>query len=134
MIPCYERICSVFFVPLLFYEYMICLFHNHFISSFSQYVVCHLWSSMKINQTRMLSTTIISGESFYWIGISDLISEGTWIYSSTQEKMRINDFSPGEPNQYTSANCVALWDRYHGKWADEACSHAFTFICESDPE
>ncbi|XP_062586516.1 perlucin-like protein, partial [Saccostrea cucullata] len=70
--------------------------------------------------------------SFYWIGISDLIEEDRWIYSSNMQTITVNDFSPGEPNQHTDANCVALWDRYHGRWADEPCGHVFRFVCETD--
>ncbi|XP_062589492.1 C-type lectin domain family 17, member A-like [Saccostrea cucullata] len=69
---------------------------------------------------------------FYWIGISDLIEEDRWIYSSDQQPIAVNDFYPGEPNQHTDANCAALWDTGHGKWADEPCGHVFRFVCEAE--
>lgn len=47
----------------------------------------------------------------FWIGISDIIEENRWIYSSDLQPIKVNNFQRGEPNEHTSANCVALW--YH---------------------
>nr|XP_011456272.1 perlucin-like protein [Crassostrea gigas] len=66
----------------------------------------------------------------FWIGISDIVDEDRWIYSSDLQVIRVNNFHSGEPNEHTSANCVALWKPFHGYWADEACSRRYNFICE----
>lgn len=70
----------------------------------------------------------------FWIGISDIIEEDRWIYSSDLQVTRVKDFHPGEPNQHTSANCVALWKRFRGYWADEPCETHYNFICEQSQE
>ncbi|XP_048760247.2 asialoglycoprotein receptor 1-like [Ostrea edulis] len=70
----------------------------------------------------------------YWIGISDMIEEDRWIYSSDQTVILVNNFQPGEPNAHTAANCVALWPAFHGKWADEACGANYRFVCETEFE
>ncbi|XP_022318638.2 ladderlectin-like [Crassostrea virginica] len=67
----------------------------------------------------------------FWIGISDIIEENRWIYSSDLQPIKVNSFSSGEPNAYTSANCVALWKDFHGRWADEDCGRHYNFVCES---
>ncbi|XP_052686600.1 perlucin-like protein [Crassostrea angulata] len=70
----------------------------------------------------------------FWIGISDIIEEDRWIYSSDQQPTQVNDFHASQPNQHTSANCVALWKPFHGHWADEPCTTRYNFICESPQE
>ncbi|XP_048729209.2 low affinity immunoglobulin epsilon Fc receptor-like [Ostrea edulis] len=67
----------------------------------------------------------------FWIGISDIIEEGRWEYSD-QTVITVNDFSPGEPDQHTTGNCVILWQAYHGRWGDHICSILSKFICETD--
>lgn len=65
-----------------------------------------------------------------WIGVSDIIEEDRWEYSSTQDVVAHNDFNPGEPGGHLSQNCVALWKDHHGKWADHYCAEKEYYICE----
>ena len=65
-----------------------------------------------------------------WIGVSDIIEEDRWVYSSTQEVVSHTEFGPGEPNAYTAQNCIALWRDFHGQWADHTCAAKEYFICE----
>ncbi|XP_052688996.1 perlucin-like [Crassostrea angulata] len=67
----------------------------------------------------------------FWIGISDIIKEDRWVYSSDLQPVKVTDFYPGQPNEYTSANCVALRKIFHGYWGDLPCSEHFNFICET---
>jgi hypothetical protein len=70
----------------------------------------------------------------YWIGVSDILEEHRWIYSSDKGEITVNNFSPGEPTAYTTENCVALLQSKHGKWIDGACTNGFYFICEEIKE
>ncbi|XP_048730563.1 CD209 antigen-like protein 2 [Ostrea edulis] len=67
-----------------------------------------------------------------WIGISDIIEEDRWEFSSTQDVVKNTEFGPGEPNAHTDQNCVALWKDFHGLWADHTCTERLNFICEAD--
>ncbi|XP_022308519.2 perlucin-like isoform X1 [Crassostrea virginica] len=69
-----------------------------------------------------------------WIGVSDIIEEGRWEYTSTQEVVSHTDFSPGQPeNGRTEENCIALWREHHGQWDDAVCAEKHFFICEEIP-
>uniref|UniRef100_K1RCV0 Aggrecan core protein n=1 Tax=Magallana gigas TaxID=29159 RepID=K1RCV0_MAGGI len=70
--------------------------------------------------------------SSFWIGISDMIEEDRWIYSSNQNVIQVNGWFPGEPNGHTGENCVALEKSVHGKWIDVDCKRAYRFVCEAD--
>ncbi|XP_062576965.1 C-type lectin domain family 10 member A-like isoform X1 [Saccostrea cucullata] len=66
----------------------------------------------------------------YWIGISDIIEEDRWIYSSSLQPIQVNSFDASQPNNHVVSNCVALWRPFHGRWADEPCDRHYNFICE----
>lgn len=71
----------------------------------------------------------------FWIGISDIIKEDRWVYSSDLQPVKVTDFYPGLPNENTSANCVALRIIlllvFQDYWDDLPCSEHFNFICET---
>lgn len=85
----------------------------------------HIAMHCGVRHIHVYFTCLIGGE--FWIGISDIIEEDRWIYSSDLQVTRVKDFHPGEPNQHTSANCVALWKRFRGYWADEPCETHYNF-------
>lgn len=103
---------------------------------FEPILVCdkllHIAMYCGVRHIHVYFTCLIAGE--FWIGISDIIEEDRWIYSSDLQVTRVKDFHPGEPNQHTSANCVALWKRFRGYWADEPCETHYNFICEQSQE
>ncbi|XP_048759783.1 perlucin-like isoform X2 [Ostrea edulis] len=68
----------------------------------------------------------------FWIGISDIVKEGKWIYTSTQHPVVIHDFHPTNPNSQNISDCVALRHDYQGHWSDEPCHTTFYFICEKE--
>ncbi|XP_063446898.1 perlucin-like [Mytilus trossulus] len=70
----------------------------------------------------------------FWIGISDVIVEDRWIYTTGQKPITVNHFQSGQPNGHTSQNCVALDSSYHGYWNDLNCLTNYPFICETDAE
>ncbi|XP_062570136.1 perlucin-like protein [Saccostrea cucullata] len=99
--------------------------------------VCRVFNSILAEpRTEAESKFLIShsqgqGGSF-WIGISDIIVEDRWEYSSDQSVVTINEFYPGEPNEHITGNCLILWAAYHGRWGDYYCSRPNKFICQTD--
>lgn len=67
-----------------------------------------------------------------WIGVSDIIEEGRWEFTSTQEVVQYTDFEPGEPGGHLNQNCVILWNDFHGKWADFYCTSRLYYVCEEN--
>ncbi|CAG2205487.1 CD206 [Mytilus edulis] len=117
-----------------------CYFFSHQVEPWSEAMsVCRVFDSKLAEpMTSDESNYIISqsqkvGGSF-WIGISDIIDEDRWIYSTGQEPIKVNNFQPGEPNSHTSANCVVLYGPFRGKWADDNCITLHQFVCETNNE
>lgn len=74
---------------------------------------------------------LLTDKSFY-LGISDLVEEGRWEYSSTHEPITFNLFHPGEPCCYLRENCLIMWEPFHGDWGDVTCSDPYYYVCEVD--
>ncbi|XP_076073233.1 CD209 antigen-like protein C [Mytilus galloprovincialis] len=117
-----------------------CYFFSHQVEPWSEAMsVCRVFDSKLAEpMTSEESSFIISqsqkvGGSF-WIGISDIIDEDRWIYSTGQEPIKVNNFQPGEPNSHTAANCVVLYGPFRGKWADDNCITLHQFVCETNNE
>nr|XP_022310240.1 C-type lectin domain family 3 member A-like [Crassostrea virginica] len=71
---------------------------------------------------------------YYWIGISDVIVEDQWIYSSTQHSLLFKNWRHGQPDGESDENC-ALMDGYsQGLWRDYNCHIGERFICEMSME
>ncbi|XP_013882029.1 CD209 antigen-like protein E [Austrofundulus limnaeus] len=85
---------------------------------------------------RRLRDKMISIEDWFWIGLTDLETEGSWLWvdrSPLDKSFWIN----GEPNNVGNEDCVALTvDRADGDlqtWNDFPCRHVARFICEKPP-
>ncbi|XP_052684014.1 perlucin-like [Crassostrea angulata] len=69
----------------------------------------------------------------FWIGLSDILVDGEWLWMSTQTVAQYTNWWPGEPNNYHSIaeDCAALHGRmFH--WYDIPCSRKNNFICEKE--
>lgn len=69
-----------------------------------------------------------SGESFFWIGLTDTENEMEfmWVDGSSAE---YTNWGGGEPNQHTGINedCTTFW--YGPQWNDWPCTSSANFIC-----
>ena len=62
---------------------------------------------------------------YYWIGLSDNASEGTWRWMESHQTANYTNWWPGEPDGGGSGNCVfkSVNPAYMG-WADYPCTTA----------
>ena len=60
---------------------------------------------------------------YYWIGLSDAASEGTWRWMESHQDANYTNWWPGQGQDGTGSNCVfkSLHPSYLG-WADTACT------------
>ena len=72
---------------------------------------------------------------WYWVGVNDIQSEGTWLYTSDGSPIPFSaPWGSGYGSQRTSHNCI-LFTNYEqiGKWGDYSCTtDAYDSICEQE--
>jgi len=76
----------------------------------------------------------------YWIGASDLATEGSFVWAESHEAVDYANWRPGEPNNDDNEDCVEMGWNSDGAfgWNDKHCTsteiHAFcqTDIVETD--
>ncbi|XP_069141883.1 perlucin-like [Argopecten irradians] len=74
----------------------------------------------------------LHGESYY-LGGGDFFVEGQWLWMSTQGRMSVTNWGPGEPNDAgEDEDCVEIV--HSGLWNDDVCDNPKGFICEMDVE
>lgn len=71
-----------------------------------------------------------------WIGLSDQINFGTWIWSDGSSSAGYQNWGGGNPNNMIgNQNCAAMQMGYFyhflydGEWNNKQCDDALKFIC-----
>lgn len=83
--------------------------------------------SLTLTQSPSLSLTLAS----YWIGLSDIIQEGTYVWQTKQQRPDFVDWGSGEPNDlHHNEDCIELYQMKNFHWNDAPCSVKSKFICE----
>ena len=69
-------------------------------------------------------------DQYAWIGITDLLTEGTFTYLSSGKEVFFTKWTTGEPNNfYEDEDCVNFLFKDRS-WNDFGCSNKLHFICE----
>nr|XP_022294154.1 galactose-specific lectin nattectin-like [Crassostrea virginica] len=66
----------------------------------------------------------------FWIGGSDIIQDGKWLWLSTQEPLDYTDWAPREPSNGITARCMTMAYHEGCHWNDDICTMQYDFICE----
>ncbi|XP_062586222.1 C-type lectin domain family 3 member A-like [Saccostrea cucullata] len=77
-----------------------------------------------------LSSETMSKGNVYWIGVTDMVLEHSWVYASSLSSMTVQNWNPGEPNGVLDQNCAFL--HTHGKLVDHICDTSYRFVCEME--
>ena len=77
----------------------------------------------------------INQDVVYWIGLSDLAQEGSWMWQESHQEPSYYNWWPGQPNGGGYANCVLKRISYDGNrgWFDHDCNADYVFISNSIP-
>ena len=77
---------------------------------------------------------IYGGSSYLHIGLTDIVTEGQWKYSSTGTSIQIENWRSDRPANAAGYNCALMDIRNgnkNGQWVDFPCTTGKVFfICE----
>nr|XP_019930721.2 perlucin [Crassostrea gigas] len=67
----------------------------------------------------------------FWIGGTDAVEEGKWIWITSGHSFTYSHWAPGFPDDYHgNEDCLELFKDERFLWNDEKCDHRMSFICE----
>jgi hypothetical protein len=67
----------------------------------------------------------------FWVGGTDDLIEGEWIWTDTDTGFDYTDWVHGQPdNSQTNEDCLVLWEAAHWHWNDFTCKSDAYYICE----
>ncbi|XP_078572199.1 uncharacterized protein LOC144859420 [Branchiostoma floridae x Branchiostoma japonicum] len=71
------------------------------------------------------------GSADTWMGMSDQVQEGLWVWEDGSFLTGWTNWSTGQPDDGSSTEECAHWyPGYNFKWNDDQCYHTKYFICE----
>lgn len=71
-------------------------------------------------QTEYINS-FINPDYHYWIGLSDLVQEGHFVWESDGTTVEYSNWYEGEPNSHGNEDCVILYASFGMQWADDDC-------------
>ncbi|VDI64841.1 Hypothetical predicted protein, partial [Mytilus galloprovincialis] len=69
-----------------------------------------------------------------WIGLTDIQSDGHWIWDNDMSNLTVNQWATGEPGGGKRENCAHYCKQRCGRssfiWNDTVCSLVNGYVCE----
>ncbi|XP_062589426.1 lectin BRA-2-like [Saccostrea cucullata] len=72
--------------------------------------------------------------TFMWIGVTDNLKEGVYVYESTGSRVTNGDWVKGQPQGGRNENCAVALKDSNWQWHDYPCSHKFDYVCKKSKE
>lgn len=80
----------------------------------------------------ILVSNNISIAANIWLGGSDILSDGSWVWVGSDEAFSYTGWYPTEPNNYHGGeHCALMMFNNNQDWADTNCASKNSFICET---
>lgn len=125
-------------ILFLFTEWKAGIFFGDFFFGFFLSVFCLSMSVCSVTNILFLKKSFLSQSpslsltlASYWIGLSDIIQEGTYVWQTTQQRPDFADWGSGEPNDlHHNEDCIELYQVKNFHWNDAPSSVKSKFICE----
>ncbi|XP_066274544.1 perlucin-like [Branchiostoma lanceolatum] len=79
----------------------------------------------------LIQQTYRVGDLHYWIGLSDMLREGTFVWSDGIPLEGTTFWAIGQPNNIGAGqHCVYMYPSYDYEWVDGECSDQHYYICQ----
>ena len=74
----------------------------------------------------------LTPKKIYWIGLSDQLLEGSWIWSdkSSSNYRNWRKYASEPNNLHGKEDCAELSSYFGGQWNDANCDNKFGFLCK----
>ncbi|XP_045191034.1 perlucin-like protein [Mercenaria mercenaria] len=86
------------------------------------------------SENTFLEAEVKLRKNSFWIALSDVEEESTWIWMNSRQPLRsssFNDWIPGQPDNYgADENCACIYSQANYQWNDYPCHENIHYICE----
>jgi len=73
-------------------------------------------------ETNLIELLVLPEED-YWIGLTDVAEEGTFVWVSDFSAPEYTNWGPGQPDdENNNEDCVLLWSKSGLQWNDDLCT------------
>ncbi|XP_022294739.1 perlucin-like [Crassostrea virginica] len=85
-----------------------------------------------VDEENFLRSHLISSQisESFWIGGTDTVKEGKWVWMSSQDPLDYKDWAHNEPNNGIEGGCMTMANHLRFHWNDDLCNSQINFICE----
>uniref|UniRef100_A0A194AQK7 Putative perlucin n=1 Tax=Pinctada fucata TaxID=50426 RepID=A0A194AQK7_PINFU len=94
-------------------------------------------STQDIDSYIMSTTRSTNPKKIFWLGGSDLVQEGKWMWTTTNVPFSYTNWIPTDPNDGDARrheDCLITNWSGDGKWADAGCEWKEYFLCQKEDE
>nr|XP_029734465.1 perlucin-like [Aedes albopictus] len=96
-------------------------------------------NQLVLDEIHSVQANSMTALSNVWIGASDNLQEGSFVWHETGEPVQYTSWAPGQPdNKWSNEDCVEIAYRWYTRWSwawnDRQCTNEQNFICESHAE
>ncbi|KAK3083132.1 hypothetical protein FSP39_014862 [Pinctada imbricata] len=92
-------------------------------------------STQDIDSYIMSTTRSTNPKKIFWLGGSDLVQEGKWMWTTTNVPFSYTNWIPTDPNDGDARrheDCLITNWSGDGKWADAGCDWKEYFLCQKE--
>ncbi|XP_060556473.1 perlucin-like protein [Ruditapes philippinarum] len=87
-----------------------------------------------VNENAFIKAQVKLRKQTFWIGLTDVEEEGTWMWMNSQTLLTSDSFTnwaPGQPdNALDNENCACFYMPLNFLWNDCRCHDNYYYICE----
>ncbi|CAC5395278.1 unnamed protein product [Mytilus coruscus] len=99
--------------------------------SFCQSKASFLAEVVSSDQRDFLKTKADESEKTYWLGGTDIVTEGIWMWTTSQTLFTFTDWNDNNPsNDGGSEHCLEMRYQIDYKWNDNYCDETCNYICQ----
>lgn len=80
-------------------------------------------------QTYLNTIADTGNAQWFWVGLSDVQTEGLFVWSLSQTKVTWTYWQSGEPNGGTTENCILTSKSTERGWIDAPCYWSIYALC-----
>ncbi len=82
------------------------------------------------NEDINAAVAALAPSGYYWLGITDIVTEGVWLYESDGQPITYSNWFKAEPNNHGGDEGCVHVQPASTNWNDIECYNVYAHVCE----